>query len=147
MWIRLAIFLLFAIPISVIDFKQGRIPDALSLPAAAAMALQLALWDHEAFVTGATGAALCFGLLWIVRLVTKGLGMGDVKFGLAIGFAGGPLPAFAALLLASASALAIALPLLALGKIDRKTKLPFGPFLSLGTTLALILVELVIFQI
>jgi len=139
MLVRLAIFIAFAIPVSVIDIREGRIPDALSLGCAALLALELALFDSPALLYGVSGAAACAAFLALVRATTKGLGLGDVKFGLAIGLACGPVLAFFALLFASAAALAVALPLLALKKTDRKAKLPFGPFLAFGGALALAL--------
>jgi len=139
MWIRLALFLAFAIPISAIDLRTGRIPDALSLTGAAVIALYLATFDRLSFLPGVYGAGACFALLWLIRFATHGLGFGDVKFALPIGFACGPTLAFFALVFASATALSVAIPLLALGKIERKTKLPFGPFLAFGAALVLLL--------
>lgn len=137
--LKLALFLLFALPAAVIDLKTGRLPDPLTYGAAAVQALLLALGDPSALLpamAGALGAAL---FLYSIRRLTKGLGMGDVKLALSIGLACGPLLSFGALALASLTALLIAGPLAALGKIDRKTKIPFGPFLVLGTALALTL--------
>lgn len=137
MWIKLSLFLLFALPISIADIKWGRIPDALSLSAAAVIAAYLAFFEPSGVTRGIAGAVFCFAFLWTVRAATKGLGLGDVKYALAIGLACGPTLSFFALIFASAAALLIAGPLLALGKITNKTKLPFGPFLSLGAIISL----------
>lgn len=147
MWIRLALFIAFALPISLIDARTGRIPDALSLPAAGVIALYLAFFENTALIPGIVGASACFIFLGTVRAVTRGLGAGDVKFGLLIGLASGPLLSFIALSFSATAALVIALPLLAFGKIDRKTKLPFGPFLALGTAVSLVMGALNVFPL
>ncbi len=131
------LFMLFSIPIAIIDVRSGRIPDALSLPAAAMLALYRALSGGGSLAEGAIGAALCFGFFLGIRSMTGGLGLGDVKYGLAIGMATGPAYVFFALCIASALALSFALPLAFLGRLGRKKKMPFGPFLALGAICAL----------
>ncbi len=136
-WLKLALFTLFALPAAMIDLKTGRLPNALTYGAAGTLTLLLAIAEPHAFLPGIAGAAGSALFLYLVRWFTKGLGMGDVKLALSVGLACGPLLSFAALSLASLSALLVAGPLAAMGKIGLKTKLPFGPFLVLGTALAL----------
>ncbi len=137
MFMLFTLFILFSIPIAIVDVRCGRIPDGLSLPAGASLALCRALSGGGSLAEGAAGAALCFGFFWVIRSMTGGLGLGDVKYGLAIGMATGPAYVFFALCFASALALSFALPLAFLGKLSRAEKIPFGPFLAVGTVCAL----------
>lgn len=131
--INLALYCAFAIPASVVDLRSRRIPDYLSIPGALALCASTAFFATDALVSALAAAVLCSGLFLALRRFTKGLGLGDVKFvaltGLACGLAGSAF----ALMLASASALALWAMLAALGKADSSTRIPFAPFIAFGT--------------
>lgn len=139
--IQLALYSAFAVPASIVDLRTRRLPDILTLPGA------LALLASEAFLASDTpfgptvlpalaAAALCSALFLALRLFTNGFGLGDVKFVASTGLLCGPAGGVLALLIASASALASWAVLAALGKADRSTRVPFGPFIALGTIAA-----------
>jgi leader peptidase (prepilin peptidase) / N-methyltransferase len=139
--INLALYCAFAIPAAIVDFRTRRLPDALTLSGALALLVSttaFTLWPPAgtpltALIAPLAAAFLCSGLFLILHSFTKGLGLGDVKFvastGLLCGLAGSAL----ALLVASASALTAWAILAALGKADRSTRVPFGPFIAFGT--------------
>jgi prepilin signal peptidase PulO-like enzyme (type II secretory pathway) len=62
----------------------------------------------------------------------KWIGGGDVKFGFTMGAYVGALGSLIALLVAFYSSAIFILPLMLSGKVNRKSKVPFGPFLIIG---------------
>lgn len=79
------------------------------------------------------------GLYLILWLVSKGrwIGFGDVKLGLALALLLGDWKlAFIALFAANLIGCLIVIPGMAMGKLTRKTRVPFGPFLILGSLVA-----------
>jgi leader peptidase (prepilin peptidase)/N-methyltransferase len=91
-------------------------------------------------------AALCgtieFAFLFSVNWINPSyLGFGDVRFGpviaLALGWIGW-LYAFVGFFVANLVGAVIGMLLIAFGKGDRKTKIPFGVFLSIGAVLAIV---------
>lgn len=77
-----------------------------------------------------------YGLLW---LVSKGqwIGFGDVKLGLALGLLLSDWQlAFIALFVANVVGSLVVIPAMLAGKVTRKTRVPFGPFLIVGTVIS-----------
>jgi leader peptidase (prepilin peptidase)/N-methyltransferase len=105
--------------------------------------LGIRLFHHEQpLVYYLIASALGCGLFVLIAFITRGkLGMGDAKlFGVLGLFAGLP-HLFTALFVGSILALVFAGTLLALGKIKRKSPLPFGPFLAAGTIIVYVFGE------
>ena len=91
------------------------------------------------------GGLLGFGLFWLVQVLFKrlrgvdGLGFGDVKLMLTLGFLSGVWLLPLTVLFAGLSALAFALPAALMRGHDlRGLRVPFGPFLCLGTLVNLL---------
>jgi leader peptidase (prepilin peptidase)/N-methyltransferase len=137
------------VPLAFIDVREHRLPDALTLPSYPASLLLLGV--AAPFVPGGTGrfghaligmaaAVALFSLLLLA--FPAGLGMGDVKLAGPLGAYLGWLGAtafLAGLMAAWLLAAATGLGLMAAGRANRKTQLPFGPFLiaaALGVALA-----------
>ncbi len=81
------------------------------------------------------------GFFYVIFQISDGrwIGGGDVKLGFLIGLVlGDPLLCFLALFLASLLGVIVSLPLLVSGRLQRRSRLPFGPFLIV----ALIIVRL-----
>lgn len=79
---------------------------------------------------------ISFLIVTTIFLVLKvmyrdGLGAGDVILAMGIGFLLPPVPSIFAILIASISGILYAL-IKGKGKMDIKTRIPFGPFLALG---------------
>lgn len=126
--------------LTAIDLDRRLLPDAIVLPAlAAVLALQIAFYPDQMleWVLAALLAALFFFVPWLVY--PAGMGMGDVKLAALLGAALGKSVAaaiFAGLLAAAAVALFV---LAREGLGARKKAIPFGPFLAFGGLLVLFL--------
>ncbi|MBV8645562.1 MAG: prepilin peptidase [Candidatus Eremiobacteraeota bacterium] len=121
---------------ALIDARTGLIPDALTR-SVALLALGLAAATGNA--TGAFfGALLVGGGLLALHAATRGrgLGLGDVKLGIAIGTGFGPAGGSLAVGTAFVLGGAYATWLLAGGHARRSDALCFGPFLAAGTFVA-----------
>ena len=125
--------------LSAIDVEERRIPNAIVLPAAAAMlALQIALAPDHAleWTLAALGAA---GLLLVLALVNPaGLGMGDVKLALLLGAALGGGVVAALVVGSSLAALYGLLRLVRHGAAARRSTFPYAPFLAAGAAIVLL---------
>ncbi len=132
------VFLAVLIVIALIDYDHMIIPSVVTLPAAAvglggSIALRPEKW--WAYLAAAGGGAL-FCLLLALFWPGGGMGGGDVTMALAVGsFLGAST--IVAFFLAFLVGTVVALYLLAVLKRSRKTKVPFGPFLALGSCVAL----------
>ncbi|GAA3781154.1 hypothetical protein GCM10022225_81930 [Plantactinospora mayteni] len=138
----------FGIVLGFVDVAVRRLPDRLTLPAAAGLAglLGAATLTSGQFgryaVAAACALALAGAYLGLVLLSPGGLGPGDAKLALGLGFAtgwyGGNTAlsgALAGLLLASGYAAV----LLRLRRIGRRDHLPHGPAMLTGTLGAVLL--------
>ena len=133
--IALAVLAVQLVAIAWIDARRMIIPDALNalLFATGAAAALLTATPSPAMALGGTLAApaVLAGVRWIVsrRTGREAMGLGDVKFAAGAGAWVGldALPLL--LVVASTSGLVVAL----VGRRDGEGRLPFGPFLALGT--------------
>lgn len=138
----------WTLPAVVVDLAVHRLPDRLTLPAAAGTWLLLgaaALTDAGVgswarAVTAGAGLALFFAASTLL-LGRRGFGLGDAKLALSVGallgWYGWPVLVLGLLLTFGLSAL-VSLGLLATRRVRWTTHLPFGPFLLLGTAGALL---------
>ena len=140
------VFLSSLIVIAFIDARRGIIPDRVSLPILLIGLLlspfHLGLW--EAFLGAVTGGSLLFliGTAYYHTTGREGMGGGDVKLlamiGAFLGWKGALLSLFLGSLVGSM--VGISMALWKGGEIG-KTTVPFGPFLSLGAVVYLLLLE------
>jgi len=131
-----ALFCVVLVAISVIDLERRIIPNRIVLPAAAViLALQTARDPSVEWVAAGAGAAAF--LLLAALAYPAGMGMGDVKLALLLGFGlGRTVPI--GMLMGMIAALVPAVVLLARhGSAARKMAIPFGPFLAFGAVVAL----------
>ncbi|MGW0614421.1 prepilin peptidase [Streptomyces sp. NPDC002788] len=133
--------------LTVVDFRVRRLPDPLTLPfAAAALALlgvtALAPEHTGEWTTALLGSLALGGGYFVLFLVNPaGMGFGDVKLALGAGAVLGwydwptvMLGTFAGFLLGALYGGA----LVVMRRADRKTAIPFGPFLITGAFLGLL---------
>jgi leader peptidase (prepilin peptidase) / N-methyltransferase len=133
-----------------IDIRDGIIPDWLNLSIAGLGLAKAVMANGSAAGIEAAGEGAAIGLIfWLLRRLyfgwrkIQGLGLGDVKFlaaaGIWIGVAGLPI----LLLFAALTALAAAAVMQLAGRdMTRQTSLPFGPFLTIGLLLALVVQQI-----
>jgi leader peptidase (prepilin peptidase) / N-methyltransferase len=135
-----ALFCAVLVAVTATDLTHRIIPNRIVVPAAAVILVaQTALEPSPQWALGALGAS---GFLFLAVLAyPAGMGMGDVKLALVMGAAlGTTVPV--ALMLGMLSALVPSVILLArYGSAARKMGIPFGPFLALGSVVALFVGE------
>jgi leader peptidase (prepilin peptidase)/N-methyltransferase len=137
------------VPLAIIDVREHRLPDMLTLPSYPASLLLLGAAapfvpdGAGRFVHALIGMAAAVALFFLLLLAfPAGIGMGDVKLAGPLGAYLGWLGAtafLAGLMAAWLLAAMTGLGLMAAGRASRKTQLPFGPFLiaaTLGAALA-----------
>jgi len=122
--------------LTAIDLDHQMLPDSLTLPL---LWVGLLLNIDNTFVLldsavlGAVFGYLCLWVVfWLFKIVTgkEGMGHGDFKLLAALGawFGLAALPAI--VLLSSVVGAVLGVALIVTGKRDRKTPMPFGPFLA-----------------
>ncbi|MER6739141.1 prepilin peptidase [Streptomyces puniciscabiei] len=130
-----------AVLLATVDFAAHRLPDVLTLPLAAAA---LVLLGIAALLPGAggswtsalLGSLILGGCYFVLFLLSKGFGFGDVKLALVLGAVLGwygwaivLVGAFAGNLFGALYGIGLMLA----GRADRTSRIPFGPFLLAGT--------------
>ena len=138
--------------LSAIDIEHYRLPDLIVLPSLVAsvpVIVVLSLVDDEPrrIRYALIGAALYFGFLFIAHLISpRGMGFGDVKLaalmGLYVGWLGATfVDALALVLWAMLIGFAVGtvFGVVLLAARRRNRPFPFGPFLALGSVLAILL--------
>jgi leader peptidase (prepilin peptidase) / N-methyltransferase len=127
------------IPASAIDLNCRIIPDAINLPGAVAVYVLAVVAQPDRWLEFLLGGLLGALFLFIPSVVTRGgMGMGDVKMTLMIGFCTGQ---YVLVALFFGFVLSLAPSFWALvrgGWKGRKSTFPFGPFLAAGAMIALL---------
>lgn len=138
----------FAMLLAAVDVAVRRLPDLLTLPLAAATAALLGAASVLPGAGGSWGRALLGGVVlgtgcFVLFLAhPRGFGFGDVKLALTAGVALGWYgwqPLLVGAFLGFVLHAGFGLGLILAGRAGRKTALPFGPFLLLGTALTVCL--------
>lgn len=136
------------VALSMIDLDHHRLPNAIVLPLYPVTIVGLALagllsgeWPFAGALWGAGVWLLVVGLPWLVS-GGRGMGLGDVKLAPVLGATLGwwaLSSAVVGLLLAFGLGAIVGLALMAGRRANRKSALPFGPFLLAGALLGLLL--------
>ena len=136
------LFVSVMVLVSEVDLEIQIIPDVIILPAAAVgLPLMIAFgaapwWEY---VVAGLGAA---GFLWLVSELyfrirhVEGMGFGDVKMALCMGFYLGAA-VIPALFIGFVAGAVVGSLGLVIEKKDKQTPIPFGPFLAAGAVVAL----------
>lgn len=133
------IFIAFLVIIFVYDLRHMLILDKFTVPAmiiAVLTNLWLGLVPAGSMLLGALALAAFFHLQYVVSKGTW-VGGGDIRMGALMGFMLGLQHAMVALFLAYVLGAVISMFLLWSKKVDRKTAIPFGTFLSVATVVVL----------
>lgn len=126
--------------LTFIDLETLTIPDTSVIIVLIAGLMWNVLKGEPWYLHLLTGAVVLV-LAYLLAFFSKGLGMGDVKLLGAMGVLLGAYGTLFAVLVASVAGSIVALYLLARKRVSMKTKIPFGPFLALGTFVSLYLSE------
>lgn len=144
------IFVCFLIVIAVFDLKHYLILDKVVFPAFILSVLANIFYDfsnHLSFFSiqsytarGLFASLVIAGFFLIQYLISKGkwIGFGDVKLGLFLGSLAGWPQVILLMLLAYFSGAIVGLFLIALGKKNMGSKLPFGLFLSISAIIVIL---------
>jgi leader peptidase (prepilin peptidase)/N-methyltransferase len=143
-------FVAIGVALTMIDVDHKRLPDKIVLPSWVVMAVLLTagtIAKHNWGDLGraGVGAAVLFALYFLLAFIyPAGMGFGDVKLAFILGGVLGYLSwaafgvgAFGGFLLGSLGGIV----LLAAGRGNRKTAIPFGPYMIAGTLLAIFLAQ------
>jgi leader peptidase (prepilin peptidase)/N-methyltransferase len=140
--VMMAAFLSLMPSIAWIDIEHRIIPNRITYPAFVAFAAYVVVaWAFDGGtdpVRALIGALLYAGVLFVVAIVSRGMGMGDVKLALIIGIVLGAL-GLRFVAVAAAGAVLFGgiggIVALASGR-DRKSAIPFGPYMAAGAVVA-----------
>jgi leader peptidase (prepilin peptidase) / N-methyltransferase len=138
-----AVFICLLIVLAAIDIKYMILPDELTIGGAVFFFIYSffnpAVGQLDAVFSGLGGALFFAGLYYFYLKIRKieGLGFGDIKMALFMGFFLGLRGLALAIFLASLSGLLVGIFFIIFKKKTLKLALPFGPFLSLGSFFAL----------
>ncbi len=125
------------VALAVTDLEHRLLPNAIVGPASLA-GLLLALWGGPAawWTYPLAGLAVAGSLFALASIYPGGMGMGDVKMGGMLGLFLGPYAPLAVFVGALSGTVAY-VALVAAGRIDRGSPLPFGTFMAFGALAAL----------
>ena len=133
------VFICLLIVVALIDLEHFIIPNKIVLPGALAGLILTLIPGSHSFLNAlgsGVGAALFFFLIWF--FYPQGMGEGDVKLALMLGaFLGWPQIA-AAIFLASLTGSVGGIAVIVIKGGNRKTPVPFGLYLAIGSILALL---------
>ena len=142
-----AAFFWVLVVLTVIDLEHKLLPTRIIYPAIASGAVLLVadalLRDDVGRLTDAAIGAAVFGFFFfaVAFAVPRGMGMGDVRLsyllGMFLGYLGGVGIVLLGMFLSFFSGALIGGIAALVTKGGRKMKIPFGPFLALGTVLAI----------
>ena len=137
------LFVAALVLVSDIDLEHRIIPDVVILPTALIGAVGMTIlspgggprWEWLAAGLGAAGFLLAAGFVYERVRGGEGMGMGDVKLALCMGFYLGAA-VIPALFIGFVVGAVVGIVLVARGE-SAKTAVPFGPFLAFGAVVAL----------
>jgi leader peptidase (prepilin peptidase)/N-methyltransferase len=133
-----------AVALAAIDLDVMRLPDKIVLPSylvALALLTPAVIAEHSwaAATRGLTGAILLFAFYFVLAVLPRGMGGGDVKLagllGLYLGWLGWSsmvIGAFAGFLIGGLAGVVLML----LRRAGRRSRIPFGPAMLAGAFLA-----------
>ena len=149
----LVVWVVVGVVLTVIDLREHRLPNALTLPMLAVVPLGLGVADllgstadapWSGWAGAGVGAVLWLGVLGLIWLLSRGrgMGLGDVKLAPSLGATLGWLglqTALVGLVLAFVLGGVVSVLLLLARRVDRRSAIPFGPFLLAGALAAVML--------
>jgi leader peptidase (prepilin peptidase)/N-methyltransferase len=126
------------------DLSHTMIPDAVTLPGIAVGLACAAAILPIGLVDSLLGVVMGGGILWFLAWVSpyvfgkEGMGGGDIKLMAMVGAFIGWQPVLLAIMIGSFLGSLVGVGLMATGIIRREQYIPFGPFLAVGSLLALL---------
>lgn len=143
-WASLVIWLFYVISLAalfVYDVRWMLLPNVIVFPLIALACIDVLLRGMVAHMSmftivehAALGALALGGIYWLLYVISRGswVGYGDVKLGLFMGTVLGWEGALMVLFLANIFGFLFVMPGMLSGKLSRKSRIPFGPFLIIA---------------
>jgi len=139
-----------SIALTVIDLRTHRLPNVIVYPtviiaATAAALVAIGEGDVEVFARALASGGILFGVYLLLGLLWRGgMGLGDIKLAAAVGIYLGTV-GWGALLVGAFAAFVLggilSILLLATGVVNRKSGIPFGPWMLAGAWVGIIVGE------
>ena len=143
--LQLLIYIIFMTLIgraALVDYKKLQIPNGIVLMLFFIGVLGMFFKINANIIETLVGATAVTIMLFSVSYFSKGaLGMGDVKLMSAIGLLMGFWNTMTILLMASLFCGLGSIVLLALGRVTKRSKIPFAPFIFISTTLFILTIN------
>jgi leader peptidase (prepilin peptidase)/N-methyltransferase len=128
--LALALLAVVAVPVTIIDVRCRRIPDAIVLPAVVVALALRAVWGSSTWAMLLLWAMVAGAMLLGPAVIRPdGMGLGDVKLAVLLGACLGALACAAVLLALVAGAVGGGVWAVLHGTPLRDATIPFGPFL------------------
>jgi prepilin signal peptidase PulO-like enzyme (type II secretory pathway) len=123
--------------LSAIDLRHRLLPNIIVGPAAAVIAVVVAVGEWHHVGAHLAAGAIAGGILFVLAIVNpRGMGMGDAKLAFLIGIALASRT-IAAMVYTSGALIVLAVGLVVVrGRSGLKATIPFGPLLALGALIA-----------
>jgi leader peptidase (prepilin peptidase)/N-methyltransferase len=137
-WMNL-LFVSLLVIITVSDLAYRIIPDKVLLPFFLVfLVLRFFIHPDETYVSHLTGMVLGFAIFFLIALISRGgMGGGDIKLFTVVGlFFGYPL-LLLTILLSTLLGTVYGILMVVFQGAGRKTEIPFGPFIAMGSVIAL----------
>ncbi|MFC5466744.1 prepilin peptidase [Lederbergia graminis] len=123
--------------ITVSDLTYMLIPDKVLLVFTGIFIIELIIEPLSPWWDSLAGAAVAFIMLLAIAIISKGgMGGGDIKLFTVLGLVLGVKLVFVSFFFANLIGAIIGIIGMAIGKIERKKPIPFGPFIAIGTIIA-----------
>lgn len=127
------VFISLLVIINVSDIAYMLIPDKILLFFLPLLMISRIVSPLDPWWDSIVGAAVGFGLLLLIAVVSKGgMGGGDIKLFLLIGLVLGTVKTLLTLFLASVIGMIVGMIVLKIQGKGRKTPLPFGPYIVIA---------------
>lgn len=131
------IYIAILLAVSYFDIRERRVPNKIVGPAIGIALLAMFITSEWRSGLAGAGFGAAFMLIPVLTLGKKG-GMGDVKLAFFMGLILGFPAIIAALIISHLSSLILWVGVL-FKRLNRKSQVPFAPFLALGTIVLLLL--------
>lgn len=125
--------------ISIIDIKIKIIPNKLVIFGIGIGTIMMFLNDNISIINSLLGCVICGGIIGVISIVTKGsIGMGDAKLLACVGIWLGLHTTLGIMLISTVLSGLVGLILLTFKKVNRKTTMPFAPYIFVATTFVMV---------
>jgi leader peptidase (prepilin peptidase)/N-methyltransferase len=132
------------IALALIDFDHKIIPNRFHLIIGSCAVILGFLNHHLSWLDRIIGMFVISLPLLVVALITGGIGEGDIKLFAVCGLLLGWKVIILSMIIASVSASAYGIGLMAMKKAKGKTEIPFGPFIAFSVIICLLFGEQII---